>query len=303
MSQIMLATKTLQAIDAMLEADQGATYRQNLGRVIPYIGDAYRGADEGFREHLGASQIGKNCDRSIWYSFRWAVKPIFKGRMLRLFNRGHLEEARFIALLISIGVKVYQQDAQGKQYRISDCGGHFGGSGDGVGIGIPDLLASTPALLEFKTHGDKPFQKLKKEGVRKAKPEHFAQMQTYMRKMGLAVAIYGAVNKNDDELYLEIIYLETIAADLYLDRARTLIFLKTPPKKISESPGWYECKYCENYSVCHLGEEPAKNCRTCHFVSFQKNGTVACANPFSEHAKEALSKERQLQGCKDYEKF
>lgn len=302
---INLAVRTKAAIDAMLEADQGATYRQNLQKVIPHIGDAYRGADEGFRSHLGASQIGKECDRAIWYGFRWACKPKFSGRMLRLFNRGHLEEARFIALFLSIGVEIYQQDAQGNQFRISELGGHFGGSGDGVGRGLPDFAPDAFVLLEFKTHNDKSFQKLKKEGVRLAKPEHFAQMQVYMRKMGIAIALYGAANKNDDDLHFEIVYLESVVADIYLNRARTIILATQPPEKIHDSTGWYACKYCDQNTVCHLGAEPERNCRTCHFVRFEVDGTVRCGNQDTvrETGTDFRCKEQQLDGCKNYEKF
>lgn len=305
MVQLRLATQTLGAINAQLELDQGAKYRTILKTVIPHIGDAYRGEDEGFRSHLGASQIGKECDRAIWYGFRWAVKPKFKGRMLRLFNRGHLEEARFIALLLSIGVEIYQQDAEGKQFRISDVGGHFGGSGDGVALGIPDLPPGTYALLEFKTHNQKSFDKLIKDGVKVAKPEHYMQMQVYMRKMGLAVALYGAANKNDDDLHFEIVHLDSIAADIGLHRARTIILAKAPPEKIHDSTGWYACKYCDQNTVCHLGAEPERNCRTCHYVWFEENGTVRCGNHFAigELGTEELSKERQLIGCPHYLKF
>ena len=32
-----------------------------------YVADA----DDGFRDHLGASIIGKECRRALWYDFRW----------------------------------------------------------------------------------------------------------------------------------------------------------------------------------------------------------------------------------------
>ena len=54
--------------------------------------------------------------------------------MLRLFNRGHIEEARFIAMLLTIGMPVYQQDAEGKQFRI-----HFGEIGITAWIWGPTL--------------------------------------------------------------------------------------------------------------------------------------------------------------------
>lgn len=299
---VHLANLTLQLINHSLEKDQGAAYRVHLGQVIPHIGDAYRGVEKSpYRAHMGASGIGKDCGRAIWYGFRWFTRPQFEGRILRLFNRGHLEEARFIALLLMIGVKVYQQDANGKQFRISDAGGHFGGSGDGVGIGIPDLPQNMPCLLEFKTHGDKSFTKLVKEGVKQSKFEHYVQMNTYMRKMGLTVALYGAVNKNTDELHLEIVTLDTITADQFIDRGRQLVFMREPPKKLNDSPGWFECAYCDHKPVCHLGKEPERNCRTCYFSIPNTEGKWECTNPAG--LKGQLSEDQQLAGCAAYLKI
>jgi hypothetical protein len=301
---IQVAVKTLKAIEAALKADQGAAYRQNLGKVIPHIGDAYRGEEDPFRKHLGASVIGEECARKVWYSFRWTTLPKFDGRILRLFNRGHLEEARFIAALLTIGVDVYQQDAEGKQYRISDVGGHFGGSGDGVGINIPDLPAGTPALLEFKTHNDKSFKKLSSVGVREAKFEHFVQMQCYMRKMQLFYALYGAVNKNDDDLHFEIVQLDTLFADQFLDRARQIILSLEPPKKINESPGWFACSWCDHKAVCHLKARPERNCRTCVHAIPRDDGVWYCTQPENDAQygdNIPLTVSMQREGCEKYQ--
>jgi hypothetical protein len=291
-----LATRTLEAIENAIAADQGGAYREHLGRVLPHIGDAYRGQEEGFRTHLGASGIGKECARAIWYSFRWYTKSSFSGRMLRLFNRGHLEEGRFIAALLTIGVQIFQQDSDGKQFKISDVGGHFGGSGDGVAIGIPDLPAGTPCLLEFKTHGEKSFLKLQAEGVRGAKFEHYVQMQMYMRKMGIAVALYGAVNKNTDEFHFEIVTLDTIIADQFVGRARTIILMQDPPKKINESAGWFGCRFCDHRPVCHLDAKPEQNCRTCNSSEAREDGTWRCGHPVASKIcdTDILSKQEQL---------
>lgn len=291
-----IAVETLNAIDKALEADQGARYRELLGTVMPHIGDAFRGGQDSFRSHMGASLIGGECARSIWYGFRWATKPTFPGRILRLFNRGHLEEARFIALLLLIGVQVYQQDENGNQFRISHAGGHFGGSGDGVGLGIPDLDPATAALLEFKTHGEKSFKELVAKGVRDAKFEHYVQMNVYMRKMGLAVGLYGAVNKNTDELHMEIIVLDPVIADQFLDRGENLVFMVDPPKKINESPGFWKCRFCDHRPVCHMKAAPEVNCRTCVYSAPTPDGQWLC-NRFDQ----VIPKETQLVGCKSYE--
>lgn len=296
---VHLATRTSQAIARQMEEDQGASYRTHLKELLPLMGDAYRGVEKNpFRNHLGLSGIGKECGRAIWYAFRWYTKPSFSDRMLRLFNRGHIEEARFLAQLKAIGVTIYLHDANGKQFRISELGGHLGGSTDGVGVGIPDLPPGLAALLEFKTHNDKSFIKLKKEGVQSAKPDHFVQMQTYMRKMGLTVALYGAVNKNDDEVYWEIVPLETLVADQYLDRGRQIVFLRDAPKRISESPGWWACGWCDHKPVCHLKKEVQRNCRTCHFAHAEPDGTWACKVDGANHV--TLTEDMQLAACKEY---
>jgi hypothetical protein len=299
---VFLATKTLKAINDSLQADQGAAYRVALGKVVPHITDAYRGMENNaFRNHMGASGIGKDCARAIWYSFRWFTKPYFEGRILRLFNRGHQEEARFIALLLSIGVQIFQQDAQGKQFRISDAGGHFGGSGDGVAVGLPDMPANLACLLEFKTHAKKSFDKLVKEGVVISKYEHYVQMQVYMRKMNLTVAMYGAVNKDNDELYFEIIPLDTLIADQFIDRGVQLVFMREPPKRINESAGWFGCAFCDHKPICHLGKPAAINCRTCHYAVAQENGNWVCGQPQANC--KVLTEQDQLAACDKYTKI
>lgn len=273
---VYLATKTMEAINAALIADQGATYRQLLQKVLPHIGDAYRGADLPFRSHMGASGLGKKCDRAIWYGFRWAHEPQFDGRMLRLFNRGHLEEGRIIPLFLMMGCEVYQQDANGKQYRISDAGGHLGGSGDGVIIGIPDLDPGTPALAEFKTASDKSFQETKLKGVRDTKYEHYVQINLYMGKMGLAVAVYVVVNKNTDEIYIELVPFNAEVYAKHLNRGVELVWLNEPPKRISESPGWFECRFCDYKKICHSDQAPAITCRSCKHSKPEQDGTWTC---------------------------
>lgn len=315
MGNLMHAHLTMRKIADMMEADQGASFRGWQGRVLPHIGDAYRDdPEDGHRPHLGASILGQECMRAIWYSFRWATKAKFDGRVLRLFNRGHLEEGRIIAMLLMIGVEVWQQDANGKQFRISWAEGHAGGSGDGVARGLPDLDALMAFILEFKTHGEKSFIELAGklpewraycedpvknrftgQGVKAAKPEHYTQMQLYMRKMGLTVALYVAVCKNTDDLYMEIIYLAPEYADQYLDRGEHLVWAENAPKKISTSAGFFKCRFCDHRPVCHLSAAPDINCRTCQFSKPVAGGAWVC----NKHNM-SLTKEKQLVGCPDW---
>ncbi len=325
--QVRLAVETLRAIERHLVADQGAKFRGFQRQVLPHMTDAYRDEpEEGFRSHLGASLLGTECARALWYGFRWYTKSVFNGKTLRLFNRGHLEEGRFISLLLMIGVQIFQQDAHGKQFRISELGGHLGGSGDGVALGVPDLPPAMAGLTEWKTHSESSFAELagkdwrkvheglvdpKKpqlpfsgKGVREAKFQHYVQMQTYMRKMDLMFALYGAVNKNTDDIYMEIVVLDTQFADQFLERGRKIIMLAQPPKKLNESPGWYGCTFCDHKPVCHLRAVPQRNCRTCVFSDPLEDGTWKCTSAVVAALgaqEQLLSKVQQLQGCSHYE--
>ena len=289
-----LAKQTLALIDETIRRDQGASYRGHLGKAVAQIKDAYNAEPEArFRSHLGASIIGETCERKLWLGFRWAQHRDFNGRLLRLFNRGHQEEARFIALLQTIGCTVHSVAKDGGQFRISDFGGHFGSAVDCVIVGCPD--APEPILGEFKTHNDKSFQSLKNDGVREAKFGHYAQIQVCMKKLSLPKCLYLAVNKNDDELYGEIINADAIG-DQALDRANRIIFSNTSPERLKNaSPSWWECKYCDYSSVCFGKVAPEENCRTCRFSSPQQDGTWHCTKHDT-----VLSKEAQLSGCSSY---
>ena len=115
---------------------------------------------DGFRTHLGASLIGKECERALWYDFRWATKAKFPGRVLRLFETGNREEDRLVGNLRRTGATVLELDPEtGRQFRVQAHGGHFGGSLDGVAINLLEA-PKTWHVLEFKTHSNKSFNDL-----------------------------------------------------------------------------------------------------------------------------------------------
>lgn len=225
--------------------------------------------DDGFRKHLGASQIGMPCDRALWMAFRWCQRARFSGRMLRLFDRGQREEAIFIEELRGIGCEVFDGE-DGHQFRVSFHGGHCGGSLDGVAVGIPEAPKAYH-VLEIKTHSAKSFAKLK-DGVEKAHPRHWAQMQVYMHGTGMERALYCAVNKDDDGLYFERIAHDWNRAEALVAKAGRIIFSKEPPPRISEDESWFECKFCSQLAACHQDQVPAVNCRTCLHSSPEPDG-------------------------------
>lgn len=202
-----------------------------------------------------------------------------------------------MALLLMIGCQVWQLDPDGKQFRIGGHMGHFGGSLDGVAKGIPDLPPDTPVLTEFKTHGEKSFIKLQADGVMSAKWEHFIQMQLYMGKNSLTWALYCAVNKNTDEIHLELVRFDEQQYLRYLGRSAMIIEAVEPPPKINQSPGWFKCKFCDHRDLCHGEAMPARNCRTCTYLRPVDGAKWVCTLKFDT---EEVSREKQRVGCDSY---
>ena len=251
----------------------------------------YESQKEDHREHLGASLIGHHCNRYLWLTFRWSVSPQFEGRVLRLFSTGKREEERIYNELRAIGVELHTEQ-DGKQIVCRDDSGHFGGSLDGIGLGFIEG-PKTWAVLEVKTCNASSFAKLvKANSVKIAKPQHYAQMQTYMGMMGLTRALYFAVNKDTDDLYTEWVHADKEAYLDALARAERIISATTPPSRISEDPANWQCKMCDMYKLCHQKDPAEVNCRTCAHSTPTDGGKWICR----EHDK-ILSAADQRKGC------
>lgn len=227
-----------------------------------------------FRNHLGISEIGKPCSRQVFYKFRWMFLENFDGRMRRLFARGHREEEKFINYLEGIGCKVYRFDSQGKQFKVSGVMGHYGGSCDGVVL--TPWYPGLPFLGEFKTHNNKSFNNYVTKGLKKAKPEHWDQSCGYGEKLKIKHAIYFPENKDDDNIIPEVVELDWNRANQLEKKASEIILAREPPPRISDNPAYYECKFCAASGLCHRGEMPLKNCRSCKNSRPTNDATWTC---------------------------
>ncbi len=240
------------------------------------------------RRHLGASALGKKCDRQIWYGFRWAHSgEEFEPHMLRLFRRGHREEPEIVRIVRGIpDFEVWDAGDNGpykEAFRITFADGHGGGTADGGISGTPDYPDS-PALLEFKTYNDANFAKLTADGVQTNNWEYFVQMQLYLDGLELPRALFIAVNKDNDSVHAEYVEANPTIAATARERAAKLIAMDSPPDRVSDSPGFWLCRYCQYKNLCHFSDIPAINCRTCAFASVGPAGTWKCARGEAEIA-------------------
>lgn len=227
------------------------------------------------RGYLGGSEIGHPCERYLWLKLRGAERKKWDGRMLRLFEHGQREEERMAENLRSIGCELVQYDEKGEQYGFSLWGGLFSGHYDGVVRGIPEA-PKTWHLWECKTHNRKSFEELRKLGVEASKPMHFAQMQIYMHMAELERALYTAINKDTDEIYVERVSYDKAFSQSLLDRAEHICFTDEPSPPLGRDASWYQCKGCEMSGICYGRELPKSSCRSCAQVTPQRDGTWKC---------------------------
>lgn len=172
-----------------------------------------------------------------------------------------------------------EQEVGPKQWSFVDHDAHFAGSSDGRirgGILTDKLGLIGWGGVEYKTHSDKSYNDVVKRGVAKSKPVHMVQTQVYMLKFNLPWTLYVAVNKNDDALYMEVIYADKYFAEQYVEIAGKLIHQRFPPPKISNDPSWFECSWCEFKNICHYGAPMEKNCRSCAYATPEADARWYC---------------------------
>ena len=259
--------------------------------IASLIDAAHEAREDKPRPHLGASILGHACDRWIWLQFRMAIRQKFPGRILRLFRRGHQEEANILFDLGMIGIEFSKRQAS------VSFGSHVSGSADAIiEGGVPEAPLKRH-VAEFKTHNKKSFDALEKEGVQKSKPEHWAQMQIYMAGLSIDRALYVAVCKDDDRMYTERVRFDQAAAKKLVERGKRIALSDNIPAPISNDPTWYQCRFCPAHDFCHKSKLSKEiNCRTCSHSTAKEDSTWRC----ERWEANAIAFEYQITGCESH---
>lgn len=243
---------------------------------------------------MGSSFIGEDCPRKIWFNWRGFAREQFDGRMHRLFQTGHLQEARIVDDLRRAGCEVWDVQPDGKQYEFVDETGHFITKMDGVIKGVPESEKTSHAL-EIKTHNKNSFSAVAKKGAQESKPIHYAQVQITMSLAGLKRALYVSICKDDEQFYIERIKEDKHEQELLHKKIIRLVEARMRPAGISEDASSFGCKFCSMKAVCTREVEPLRHCRTCRYAQPIENGEWACCN----HG-EVLDIDAQREGCSEY---
>lgn len=210
------------------------------------------------RTYLGASLLGYECDRLIQYRFlRTAPDDGVSAKLQRIFARGHDGEARVIGWFKRAGFLLMDRNpATGEQWEMSLFDGRVLGHADGIfaDAGRPMPFVA-PALWECKVLGDKGWKRLVKDGLRKAYPHYYGQVQLLMTGLGLTKnpAIVTAVNGNDLSMHHEKVPYNSAEADLVAGRAHRILLAldagETLPRGFM-TPDYMECRWCDFRRRC-----------------------------------------------------
>lgn len=196
------------------------------------------------RKYLGASVIGEECLRKLWYGYHEPL-PITDPRVNRIFQLGDAVEDLVVKWLKQAGFTVYDVDDNGKQFRFED--GEVKGHADGVIMGIPE--SDQPHLLEIKSANDKRFKKFQKEGY-KTDEKYWTQVHVMAAKLNLKKILVVIMNKDTCELYFQRIDTDKRLAERRILRAKEVAKLEDPPERAYPSSTFYKCKWCDYREKC-----------------------------------------------------
>jgi len=245
---------------------------------------------------VAISQVAEECQRKLFYIFRWAVQPEpITSQKKRRFETGNREEKRLLDNLADAGIKVRSVDPEtGKQWRVDLVDGWLRGKLDAIATGVPEA-SKAEHVVETKAMNEKRFNDLKKKKLELGNPSHYAQCQLYMHATGIQRCLYVATNTNDDNIYAERIKYNRSFAERMENRVRRVVNIDVAPPKLFNNPddrAAYACQWCVAKPQCHERQFARENCRTCIEISFRPGAVAYCG-----FWKKELTYDEQQAGC------
>lgn len=225
---------------------RGLDMRGTLTKII----EAHQASipDEG-RGYIGASNIGSDCLRQIWYEYKATMgqPPLPKYRRARDIGK-YLEEL-VLDWLEDSGIDTITGISRDQKYRdlksknIDSFRGHV------------DALMSKNgeivAIIEIKTAKDSSFKSFLKNGVKSWNPQYYAQSQAYMGMSGIHKTYFVVLNKDSSEIMDERVSFDEDFYRKLEEKAMLISQTQTEPPRISGSPIWFQCKLCKYNKICH----------------------------------------------------
>ena len=240
----------------MMDFNSGSSVSGQLTSLIDAGLQKVR-AQEVVRTYLGASRLGVSCERALQYEYSQAPVDYgreIQGRILRIFERGHLNEDSMVMWLRNAGFDLRTRNSRGEQFGFSAANDRLQGHADGVIVGGPEGF-SYPCLWENKCLGGKSWRDLEKNRLAVSKPVYAAQVALYQAYLELHEhpALFTAVNADTMDIYAELVPFDAGLAQRMSDRAAKVITATDAgellPRSFAEQTH-FECRMCAWQDRC-----------------------------------------------------
>lgn len=199
--------------------------------------------DRKTRDYIGASSIGSDCLRQIWYEFKGTKAEAVPTKIRRTWAIGRHLESLILDWLRDAGIEIKRSwdDLQSEGMPF------FKGHVDSVWIKKGEAFA----IIEVKTAKDASFNIFVKKGLKAWNPQYYAQIQSYMGMSGIHSAYILVLNKDNSEISDELVTFDEGFYKQLCRKAFLIANTDSIPPKINNSPLWYQCKMCKFNKVCH----------------------------------------------------
>ena len=251
------------------------------------------------RPYLGMSGIGEECERKLWYGFRWVLPVEFDANAHKRFLDGHRTEDLILQRLRRVpGIEVHTIDPEtGYQFGVSDLGGHFKGHLDAAICGLIQA-PKTWHVGEVKASEKiddlrKVIAKLgEKNALREWNFTYYVQGVLYMHYTGMERHYLVCSSPGGRDWVSVRTNADPEEALRQRAKAERIVFSQHPLERLSDKPDFYKCRWCSFAEHCHGEAFPRSNCRTCLHSTPLPDGTWGC-----DRWNKTLSVEDQRKGC------
>ena len=199
--------------------------------------------DKKTRDYIGASGIGAECLRQIWYEFKGVEAESVPTKIRRTWAIGRHLEGLILDWLSEAGIEIARSWAD----LVADEMPFFKGHLDSVWM----KKGKPFAIIEIKTAKDTSFNIFVKKGLRTWNPQYYAQIQSYMGMSGIHSAYILVLNKDNSEIADELVNFDEMFYQTLRKKAAMVANANVAPPRINGSPLWFACKMCKFNKVCH----------------------------------------------------
>lgn len=213
------------------------------GKLTKLIEKQQESIVDDVRYYIGASSIGSDCLRQIWYEYKGTPSSGVPTKTRRAWAIGKTLEGLVLDWLEAAGITLVRTWWELKSAKVKIFKGHL----DAVWIKKDEAFA----IIEVKTAKDSIYKTFVSKGVKACNPQYYAQIQSYMGMSGIESAYILVLNKDNSELYDELVTFDEEFYKGLEDKALMISQSNIEPPKVNGSPYWWQCKICKFNKECH----------------------------------------------------